>query len=107
VSSKAMTADQARSFDGFSEGNAMVLAMAAKAHSCSCAPYADWFTWARWIAQGRVVKKGEHGIKLDIYIGTEKVEKQDDGTEKVTRGSRPWTTTVFCRCQTQELEAKK
>ena len=34
MSSKAMTADQARSFDGFSEGNAMVLAMAAKAHGC-------------------------------------------------------------------------
>ena len=98
---RAMTADEARTFDRFSTTNASMLAAAAEQHGCQCEPYADWYTYARWQAQGMQVQKGEHGVKLGVIIHNEKRETDEQGQERITAVSRPWTTTVFCRCQVQ------
>jgi antirestriction protein ArdC len=52
------------------------------------------------------VQKGERGVKLGIFVKTEKVEKDAAGKETVTVGSRPWMTTVFCRHQVKVREAR-
>jgi len=98
------TAETARQFEGMSTASMMILSVEAKRRGCHCQPYEDWFTFNRWLAQGRVVKKGEHGVKLSIFIPV--TTKDEDGEAKET-GKRPWTTTVFCRCQTQPKEAKR
>jgi len=60
-----------------------------------------FFTYNRWLAQGRQVQRGEHGEGLVTWI-----EKKD--TDGEVTGTFPRSTTVFCRCQTQpvaELQA--
>lgn len=64
-------------------------------------PRQNVFTFKAWIALGRVVRKGEHGVKIMTFIP---VYVKDDKTgEKVQRGQRPWTTTVFHVSQTKAL----
>jgi antirestriction protein ArdC len=92
----AMSADEARSFEHFSNANAAQLMEAATVKGCHCAPYDDWFTYRRWQAQGMQVQKGEHGEKLTILI---RVETKDEGGAVTDVQTRPWHTTVFCRCQ--------
>ncbi len=92
-----MNAQQAKTFRRYSMANAMILSSAAAQRGCSCEPYKDWFTFRRWLAQGYVVRKGEHGVKISTYIETE--HENDDGT--ITTSRRPWTSTVFCRCQVE------
>lgn len=60
-------------------------------------PRVNVFTYAAWFAQGRQVKKGEHGVKVLTYIKTEK--KLPDGTTK--KELLPRTTTVFHLSQTE------
>ena len=93
-----MTAEQARTFGGYSSGNALVLARAAKSRGCQCRPYEDWFTYKRWAAQGYQVKRGEHGVKIMTFISS---QVEDTETHEVKVRSRPWTAAVFCRCQVQ------
>ena len=57
-------------------------------------PRKNIFTFHAWKALGRVVRKGEHGVRVVTFIETEK-----DGQK--TR--RPWTTTVFHISQTDTL----
>jgi hypothetical protein len=57
-------------------------------------PRENVFTFNAWKALGRVVRKGEHGVRVVTFIETEK-----DGQK--TR--RPWTTTVFHESQTETL----
>ncbi len=93
-----MTADEARYFNRYSVGNAsMALHQLNESGACkgSCQPYEDIFTYARWQALGYQVRKGEHGAKLSIII--ENTKEDEEGNAK--RVSRPWATTVFCRCQ--------
>lgn len=104
MSETKMTANEAKTFDGYSTGNAMVLALAAKARGCGCQPYEDWFTLRRWNAQGYRVIKGEHGVKLSVFVKTEHKGKDAAGNEVVTADSIPWTTTTFCRCQVKKME---
>lgn len=101
MSEHKMTATEAQTFDNFSLANALALTAAAEEHGCQCQPYQDWFTYRRWSAQGFQVQKGEHGVKLTIYIPVTK--ETDDGKTEVTH-TRPWHTTVFCRCQVQKKE---
>ena len=93
------TAEEARTFERFSIGNATTLARAAVERGCECRPYEDWYTYNRWLAQGMQVQKDEHGVKLGVIVRQDRKQTQEDGTEKTTTVSRPWTTTVFCRCQ--------
>lgn len=87
-----MTADQAQRFEYYSATNAGIVKACLP---CGCKPYEDVFTYARWQALGYQVKKGEHGIKIGTYAPI--TQKDEDG-EKIV-GKRPWTSTVFCRCQ--------
>ena len=89
-----MTKKQALSFDYFSKRNAITL------HSvCSrCRAYCDWFTFKRWLAFGRVVKKGERATRIPVFID----EGQLDSNGRVTLEKRTVWAPVFCRCQTCE-----
>src|SRR5580704_14753850 len=56
-------------------------------------PRENVFTFKAWKALGRVVRRGEHGVKVVTFI---------DCKSKLIR--RPWTTTVFHISQTDELK---
>jgi len=92
----AMTAQDARSFDGYSESNAMLIMSQL---DCECVPYESVFTYARWKAQGYQVQKGQHGLRIPTITAYE-VEDKETGEMK-TR-SRKHTSVVFCKCQVQE-----
>lgn len=66
-------------------------------------PRENVFTFDAWKALGRVVRRGEHGVKVVTMIETRSKEiDQDTGERKVIR--RPWTTTVFHISQTDPLK---
>lgn len=99
---RKMTAADARYFSRYSMANAaQALHQLNDSGACkgSCEPYTDILTYNRWQALGFQVRKGEHGAKLAIVIEN---EKESEEGEKTTV-TRPWTTTVFCKCQ---VEAK-
>lgn len=64
-------------------------------------PRENVFSFNAWRALGRVVSKGQHGVKVCTFIPCEHVDK---GTGEITPGRRPWNTTVFHVSQTHELE---
>lgn len=68
-------------------------------------PRENVFTFKAWIAQGRRVKKGEHGVKVISVIETPIKEEVDPETGQVTVTTkrRPWTSTVFHISQTESL----
>ena len=98
---ETMTAESATTFSGYSVANA--IAVKAGLAECDCEPYADVFTFARWRAQGRVVRKGEHGIRLPVIV---RGEKRDAETGEVHGFSMRRASFVFCRCQTDALMAR-
>lgn len=66
-------------------------------------PRENVFTFEAWKALGRVVRRGEHGVKVVTMIETHSKEiDQDTGERKLIR--RPWTTTVFHISQTDPLK---
>ncbi len=66
-------------------------------------PRENVFTFDAWKALGRVVRRGEHGVKIVTFIDTTSKETdRDTGERKVIR--RPWTTTVFHISQTEPLK---
>ena len=68
-------------------------------------PRENVFTFEAWKALGRVVRRGEHGVKVVTFIDCQSKEKdQDTGERKVVR--RPWTTTVFHISQTEALNGR-
>ena len=90
--------EAARAFNGYSIANAAHVLGALAERGCTCQPYADVFTFGRWIAQGRAVRKGEHGIKLPVIIHGEKVDQESGERSGFTMRR---TSAVFCRCQTE------
>src|ERR1700733_1427161 len=65
-------------------------------------PRENVFTFDAWKALGRVVRRGEHGVKVVTFIDCQSKETDTDtGERKVSR--RPWTTTVFHISQTEPL----
>jgi hypothetical protein len=65
-------------------------------------PRENVFTFDAWKALGRVVRRGEHGVKVVTFIDCRSKELDaDTGERKVIR--RPWTTTVFHVSQTEAL----
>lgn len=94
-----MNAEEAKSFNGRSMTNAMILAGAASKRGCQCKAYVDWFTYKRWQGQGYQVKRGEHGVRLSTFVTMTKTD--EDGNKQII-GKRPWTSVVFCRCQVEE-----
>ncbi len=66
-------------------------------------PRENVFTFEAWKALGRVVCRGEHGVKVTTFIESKSKEiDKDTGEHKVVR--RPWTTTVFHISQTEPLK---
>jgi hypothetical protein len=66
-------------------------------------PRENVFTFEAWKALGRVVRKGEHGVKVVTFIESKSKEiDQDSGEPRIVR--RPWTTTVFHISQTEPLK---
>ena len=66
-------------------------------------PRENIFTFEAWKALGRVVRRGEHGVKVVTMIETKSREiDQDTGEPKMIR--RPWTTTVFHISQTEPIK---
>ena len=63
-------------------------------------PRENVFTFDAWKALGRVVRRGEHGVKVVTFIDCTKEDKET-GEKKTFR--RPWTTTVFHVSQTQAI----
>lgn len=64
-------------------------------------PRENVFTFDAWKALGRVVKKGEHGVKVVTFIPCTKTDKE---TGEITSYRRPKTTTVFHVSQTKTLD---
>jgi hypothetical protein len=65
-------------------------------------PRENVFTFQAWKALGRVVRRGEHGVKITTFIESKSKEIDvDTGEPKIIR--RPWTTTVFHISQTEPL----
>ena len=60
-------------------------------------PRVNVLTFQAWKAKGRVVRRGEHGVKVITWIPV-----TDKQTGEIT-GKRPWTSTVFHISQTAEL----
>jgi hypothetical protein len=66
-------------------------------------PRENVFTFDAWKALGRVVRRGEHGVKVVTFIDCPSKETDlDTGERKLIR--RPWTTTVFHISQTEPLK---
>src|SRR6267154_4514011 len=66
-------------------------------------PRENVFTFQAWKALGRVVRRGEHGVKVTTFIESKsKATDSDTGEQKIFR--RPWTTTVFHVSQTEPLK---
>jgi hypothetical protein len=65
-------------------------------------PRENVFTFDAWKALGRVVRRGEHGVKVCTFVERQGKElDQDTGERKMIR--LPWTTTVFHISQTDAL----
>jgi hypothetical protein len=66
-------------------------------------PRENVFTFNAWKALGRVVRRGEHGVKVTTFIDCKTKETDSDtGEQKSFR--RPWTTTVFHVSQTEAIK---
>jgi antirestriction protein ArdC len=65
-------------------------------------PRENVFTFNAWKALGRVVRRGEHGVKVVTFTDCQSKETdKDTGERKSFR--RPWTTTVFHVSQTDAI----
>jgi hypothetical protein len=65
-------------------------------------PRENVFTFQAWKALGRVVRRGEHGVKITTFIESKSKEiDEDTGEPRLIR--RPWTTTVFHISQTEPI----
>jgi hypothetical protein len=65
-------------------------------------PRENVFTFQAWKALGRVVRRGEHGVKITTFIESKSKEiDKDTGEPKLIR--RPWVTTVFHVSQTEPI----
>ena len=93
-----MSPKEAQSFRQYSKNSVKTILMHRK---CGCDPYSDWFTFKRWIAQGKCVKRGEHGIKLLVYTPSETLD--DDGNEVIIN-KKFYSAWVFCRCQVHDIK---
>lgn len=95
-----MTAEEARSFDQVSIGNAMMVDLLLK-KKCDCHAYEDVFTYNRWRAQGYQVQRGEKSIKLPLVKVV--TEENEDTGEPVECRRILGSSAVFCRCQVQPI----
>ena len=67
-------------------------------------PRENVFTFNAWKALGRVVKKGQHGVRIVTVIPC---TKKDDQTGEEVPVKKPKTTTVFHISQTEPLDGPR
>ena len=65
-------------------------------------PRENVFTYNAWLAKGRQVRKGEHGVKAVTFVPMTLKDKRDPSKKIESR--RPWTTTVFHISQTDPIQ---
>jgi hypothetical protein len=67
-------------------------------------PRENVFTFNAWKALGRVVRKGEHGVKVISWAPIERKERDKaTGEERKVSGRRPVSATVFHVSQTDAI----
>ena len=71
-------------------------------------PRVNVFTYNAWLAQGRQVRRGEHGVKVVTFLhlgATESAEERAESApaKKRKNHSHPWTATVFHVSQTEPV----
>lgn len=66
-------------------------------------PRENVFTFNAWKALGRVVRKGQHGVKIITRVPCERIDKATGEVEKFTR---PKVTAVFHITQTEPLQVR-
>lgn len=66
-------------------------------------PRVNIFTFQAWKAKGRMVCKGEHGVKILTYIPIADRKNDDDDTAPQVH-ARPRSVTVFHVSQTKTVE---
>ena len=98
----------ARSFDRYSENNAMIVEMSL---DCGCEPYVDGLTLPRWNALGMKVTKGSKAIKLETVKRVPILEKDgspklDDAGNARYRGVKK-VTNVFCKHMVEKTPEKE
>ena len=64
-------------------------------------PRENIFTFNAWKAKGRIVSKGEHGVRIITYVA---MSKTDEDTGEVSNFRHPRKTTVFHVSQTEAME---
>ena len=64
-------------------------------------PRENVFTFNAWKAMGRVVRKGQHGVKVVTFVPMRQTDKE---TGEVTETRRPRSTTVFHISQTEVID---
>jgi antirestriction protein ArdC len=67
-------------------------------------PRVNVFTYNAWLALGRQVRKGEHGVKVVTFVPMSKEDPKEPG--KVDKWRAPRTTTVFHISQTDSELAR-
>lgn len=79
--------------------------MAKGIEEAAIMPRVNVFTYAAWKAKGQQVERGEHGVKIPVYVPID-VDVPDGrgGTRRDTE-LRPRTATVFHVSQTKEVAA--
>lgn len=71
-------------------------------------PRNNVFTYQAWQAQGRQVRKGQHGVKIRTFIPVDVKEKDEKTSDvKIKTVNKRRNTTVFHITQTDEKEAAK
>jgi N-terminal domain of anti-restriction factor ArdC len=90
-------------FDGYWPRNAMLIAM-------QCPHATEVRGFKAWLAEGRCVRRGEHGIQILAPMPDREEEKRADeardrGEEMVRKGLRCRIAYVFDVAQTDELSA--
>ena len=68
-------------------------------------PRENVLTYNAWLALGRQVRKGEHGVKVVTFIPMSKIVHDETG-DKVESWRSPRSTTVFHISQTDAIGGK-
>lgn len=100
---RAEDGESVRNYDAIYEG------FAAKGiEEDDILPRENIFTYNAWLAKGRQVRKGEKGVKIEVFIPVTKKdeEKPDDESKKVSF-TRAKPTTVFHISQTDPKKEDK
>jgi len=87
----------------FNEAMAVAEFVARGIPEADIRPRENVLTFNAWRALGRYVRKGEHGVKLTVWVPV--VEDDPRGGEPTVTGKRAVSAVVFHESQTEAREA--